>query len=164
MLGNHSVRFLKVKFGLITGLWFGVVPDTSVYSEVENDIHHRYFPEAGEVSFMEMRVVLTLKEFYEAYDAVKLCLINMLIGVDERFKISVWQFQLVEDLDEFVVFPWEEDMLQILPPVPDQTTFGWNSGIEGRGFRDKASNSEGSELEARGFRSNDNEGYELEPQ
>ncbi|KAK2639501.1 hypothetical protein Ddye_027296 [Dipteronia dyeriana] len=92
MLGNHSVRFSKVKFYLITGLRFGVVPDTSVYAEVENDIHQWYFPGADEVSFEEM-VVLTLREFQETYDTVKLCLIYMLnwiqMGVDKRFKISV---------------------------------------------------------------------------
>ncbi|KAK2638144.1 hypothetical protein Ddye_025939 [Dipteronia dyeriana] len=41
MLGNQSVRFSKVEFCLITGLRFGVIPDTSVYAEVENGIHQR---------------------------------------------------------------------------------------------------------------------------
>ncbi|KAK2655996.1 hypothetical protein Ddye_009048 [Dipteronia dyeriana] len=92
VLGNHVVRFLKVEFYLITGLCFGVVPNTSLYAALENDIHQRYFPRADEVSLEELRVVLTLGEFQEAYNAVKLCLIYMLnlilIGVDERFKIQ----------------------------------------------------------------------------
>ncbi|KAK2647888.1 hypothetical protein Ddye_015377 [Dipteronia dyeriana] len=104
------VRFLKVEFCLITGLRFGVVPDTGVYAAVENDIHQWYFPRADEVSLEELRVVLTLGEFQEAYNAVKLCLIYIMnwifMGVDERFKIPVWQFRLVEDFTTFDASPW----------------------------------------------------------
>ncbi|KAK2656435.1 hypothetical protein Ddye_009487 [Dipteronia dyeriana] len=105
LLMNHLVRFSKVKFYLITELRFGVIPDTSLYASMGNEIHQRYFLGANEVSFEELRVVLTLGEFQEAYDAVKLCLIYMLnwilMRVDEGFKIPVWQFQLVEDLAAF---------------------------------------------------------------
>ncbi|KAK2641371.1 hypothetical protein Ddye_023134 [Dipteronia dyeriana] len=31
---------------------------------------------------------------------------SILMGVDERFKIPVWQFRLVKDLDAFDAFPW----------------------------------------------------------
>ncbi|KAK2641749.1 hypothetical protein Ddye_023512 [Dipteronia dyeriana] len=93
LLGNHVVRFSMVKFCLITGLRFGVVPDTSMYVAVENDIHQRYFPAHDEVLLDDLRVVLTQGEFQKAYDAVKLCLIYMLnwilMGVDERLKIPV---------------------------------------------------------------------------
>ncbi|KAK2661887.1 hypothetical protein Ddye_000461 [Dipteronia dyeriana] len=41
MLGNQSVRFSKVEFCLITGLRFGVVPDTTKYAVVENGIYER---------------------------------------------------------------------------------------------------------------------------
>ncbi|KAK2661229.1 hypothetical protein Ddye_007762 [Dipteronia dyeriana] len=109
MLGNTSIRFSKVEFCLITGLQFRVVPDTTKYVEVENGIHQRYFPGADEVSLEEIKGVVTVAEFGEAYDVVKLCLIYMLnwilMGVDERFKILVWQFWLVEDLDVFDAFP-----------------------------------------------------------
>ncbi|KAK2658694.1 hypothetical protein Ddye_005227 [Dipteronia dyeriana] len=110
LLENQMVRFLKVECCLITGLRFGCVPDAGLYVAVENDIHQQYFRKADEVSSEELRVVLTLGEFQEAYDAVKLCLIYMLnwilMGVDERFKIPVWQFRLVEDLTAFDAFPW----------------------------------------------------------
>ncbi|KAK2659144.1 hypothetical protein Ddye_005677 [Dipteronia dyeriana] len=110
LLGNHVVRFSKVEFSLITGLHFGVIPDTSMYVAVENGIHERYFPAHDEVSLDDLRVVLTQGEFEKAYDVVKLCLIYMLnwilIGVDERLKIPVWQFWLVEDLNAFDAFPW----------------------------------------------------------
>ncbi|KAK2661404.1 hypothetical protein Ddye_007937 [Dipteronia dyeriana] len=98
-LGNRSVRFSKVEFCLITGLRFGVVPDTTKYAEVENGIHQRCFPGADEVSLEEIRGVVTVAEFGEAYHAI-------LMGVDERFKILVWQFRMVEDLDAFDAFPW----------------------------------------------------------
>ncbi|KAK2642061.1 hypothetical protein Ddye_023824 [Dipteronia dyeriana] len=112
--GNQSVRFSKVEFYLITGLRFGVVPDTTKYAAVENGIHQRYFPGADEVSLDEIKGVVIIVEFGEAYDVVKLCLIYMLnwilMGVDERYKIPVWQFRLVEDLDAFYAFPWETDV------------------------------------------------------
>ncbi|KAK2662635.1 hypothetical protein Ddye_001209 [Dipteronia dyeriana] len=72
LLGNQVVRFSKVEFYLITGLCFGVVPDTGLYAAKENGIHQRYFPGADEVSLEELRVVLTLREFQEAYDVVML--------------------------------------------------------------------------------------------
>ncbi|KAK2635638.1 hypothetical protein Ddye_030430 [Dipteronia dyeriana] len=77
-----------------------------MYTEVENDIHQQYFPEANEVLFEEMRVVLTLREFHDAYGCCKALPHWILMGVDERFKISVWQFHLVDNLDAFDAFPW----------------------------------------------------------
>ncbi|KAK2642032.1 hypothetical protein Ddye_023795 [Dipteronia dyeriana] len=96
LLGNKSVRFSKYR--------------TRAYAEVENDIHHLYFPRVNEVSLEEIRVVVTVGEFGKVYDAVNLFLIYMLnwilMGLDERFKIPVWQFRLGEDLDTFNAFPW----------------------------------------------------------
>ncbi|KAK2639065.1 hypothetical protein Ddye_026860 [Dipteronia dyeriana] len=110
LLGNHVVRFLKVEFNLITGLHFGVVADTSMYVIVENGIHQRYFPGHDEVLLDDLKVVLTRGEFQQVYDAVKLGLIYMLnwilMGVDERLKIPVWQFRLVDDLNAFNAFLW----------------------------------------------------------
>ncbi|KAK2658687.1 hypothetical protein Ddye_005220 [Dipteronia dyeriana] len=60
-LVNHVVRFSKVEFSLITGLSFGVVPDTSMYVVVENGIHERYFPTHYEVSLDDLRVVLHME-------------------------------------------------------------------------------------------------------
>ncbi|KAK2648711.1 hypothetical protein Ddye_016200 [Dipteronia dyeriana] len=119
MLGNQLVRFSKVEFCLITGLRFGVVPDTTKYAAVENGIHEWYFPGADEVSLEEIRGVITATEFGKTYDAFKLCLLYMLnwilIGVDERFKIPVWQCRLVEDLD---AFPWGAHIF-VLEVIPD---------------------------------------------
>ena len=41
LLGNCTVRFSKVEFCLITGLKFGVIPDTARYDMVQNGIHDR---------------------------------------------------------------------------------------------------------------------------
>ncbi|KAK2654523.1 hypothetical protein Ddye_014379 [Dipteronia dyeriana] len=75
MLRNQSVRFSKVEFCLITGLQFGVVQNTTKYAAVENGIHQWYLPGVDEVSLKEIRGVVIVAEFREAYDAVKLCLI-----------------------------------------------------------------------------------------
>ncbi|KAK2652091.1 hypothetical protein Ddye_011947 [Dipteronia dyeriana] len=110
LLGNHMVRFSKVEFSIITGLRFGVILNTSLYVAVENGVHQLYFPGHDEVSLDDLRVVFTRREFQQAYDVMKLCLIYMLnwilMGVDERLKIPVWQFRLVEDLNTFDAFSW----------------------------------------------------------
>ncbi|KAK2637767.1 hypothetical protein Ddye_025562 [Dipteronia dyeriana] len=84
--------------------------DTTKYTAVENGINQRYFPRADEVSLKEIRSVITVAEFKKVYDAVNLYLIYILnwilMGVDERFKIPVWQFRQVEDLDAFDASPW----------------------------------------------------------
>ncbi|KAI9162584.1 hypothetical protein LWI28_028725 [Acer negundo] len=109
LLGKHSVWFSKVEFCLITGLKFRVILDTARYDMVENGIHERYF-QGRDIEFEELRVVLRIGIFVEQYDAVKLCLLFMLnwilMGVDERDKVPVWQWRLVEDLDAFDAFPW----------------------------------------------------------
>ncbi|KAI9177773.1 hypothetical protein LWI28_019130 [Acer negundo] len=126
LLGRHSVQFLKVefclitrlKFGelskvefcLITGLKFGELPDTSTYDMIENGIHQRYFEGRDEVEYTELKAVLRIGIFSKQYDAVKMCLLYMLnwilMGLDKREKVPVWQFRLVEDLDTFDAFPW----------------------------------------------------------
>ncbi|KAK2659326.1 hypothetical protein Ddye_005859 [Dipteronia dyeriana] len=108
--GSHEVRFSKVEFYLSTGLRFGVVPDTSSYVSVDNSLHHRYFGGKDEISSFKLRDILRRGGFQQAYDSVKLCLIYMLnwilLGLNERVKIPVWQLQLVDDLDSFDAFPW----------------------------------------------------------
>ncbi|KAK2640898.1 hypothetical protein Ddye_022661 [Dipteronia dyeriana] len=58
----------------------------------------------------------------------------------------------------------EEDMDDIPPPVPDQTTFGGNNGTKGGGLTDMTSDSEGSEPAAGGLRLSDSEGYDTDLQ
>ncbi|KAK2658891.1 hypothetical protein Ddye_005424 [Dipteronia dyeriana] len=108
LLGTHEVMFSKVELCLITGLRFGVVPDTSSYVSVDNGLHHRYFGGKDEILPFELRDVLRRGEFQQAYDSVKLCLIYMLnwilMGLDERVNIPVWQLWLVDDPVGFDVF------------------------------------------------------------
>ncbi|KAK2662338.1 hypothetical protein Ddye_000912 [Dipteronia dyeriana] len=109
MLGTHEVRFSKVEFCLITELRFRVVLDTNNYVSVDNGLHHRYFGGKDEILSFELRDVLRRGEFQKAYDSVKPCLIYMLnwilMGLDERVKIPVWQLRSVDDLDGFDAFP-----------------------------------------------------------
>ena len=128
LLGKHEVRFSKVEFCLITGLKFGVIPDTASYAMVENGIHERYF-QGREIEFEELRAVVRSGVFAEQYDAVKLCLLFMLnwilMGVDERDKVPVWQFRLVEDLDAFDAFPWGAHLYR-------RSIHSWKHALDGR--------------------------------
>ncbi|KAI9176573.1 hypothetical protein LWI28_004482 [Acer negundo] len=129
LLGRHSVRFSKVEFCLITGLKFGELPDTSTYDMVENGIHQRYFEGRDEVEYAELKAVLRIGVFSEQYDAVKLCLLYMLnwilMGLDEREKVPVWQFRLVEDLDAFDAFPWGAHVYR-------RSIYGFKHALDGR--------------------------------
>ena len=109
LLGKHTVRFSKVEFCVITGLKFGIIPDPASYEMVQNGIHDRYF-QGRVVENEDLKAVLRSGVFEQQCDAVKLSLLFLLnwilMGVDERHKIPLWQFQLVEDLDAFDAFPW----------------------------------------------------------
>ncbi|KAK2644713.1 hypothetical protein Ddye_019908 [Dipteronia dyeriana] len=63
MLGIHEMRFSKEKFCMITGLRFGVVPDTSCYVSVDNGLHYQYFGGKDEISSMELRYFMRHIEF-----------------------------------------------------------------------------------------------------
>ncbi|KAK1563328.1 hypothetical protein Q3G72_026115 [Acer saccharum] len=82
----------------------------STYDVAENGIHQQYFEGQDDVEFGELRVVLWISVFAEQYDTVKLCLLYMLnwilMGLDEREKVPLWQFRLIEDLDALDAFPW----------------------------------------------------------
>jgi hypothetical protein len=73
--------------------------------------------------------VLRIGIFDQQYDAVKLCLLFMLnwilMGLDERDKVPVWQFRLVEDLDAFDAFPWGAHVYR-------RSIFGFKHALDGR--------------------------------
>ncbi|KAK3225987.1 hypothetical protein Dsin_005849 [Dipteronia sinensis] len=110
MLGPYLVRFSKVEFCLITGLKLGVIPDMTRYKMVRNEIHQRYFGGVAEVDYEQLRAVLRIGIFEQQYKSIKLCLLYMLnwilMGLDEREKVPVWQIRLVEDVDACDAFPW----------------------------------------------------------
>ncbi|KAK3205576.1 hypothetical protein Dsin_019622 [Dipteronia sinensis] len=132
MLGPRSVRFSKVEFCLITGLKLGVIPDTTKYEMVQNGIHQRYFNGVAEVDYEQLRAFLRIGVFEEQYDAVKLCLLYMLnwilMGLDEREKVPLWQIRLVEDLDAFDAFPWGAHVYR-------QSIIGFKNALNGRRVR-----------------------------
>ncbi|KAI9173814.1 hypothetical protein LWI28_007033 [Acer negundo] len=96
---------------------------------VKNDIHQRYFEGRDEVEYAELKAVLRIGVFSEQYDAVKLCLLYMLnrtlMGLDEREKVPVWHFRLVEDLDVFNVFPWGAHVYR-------RFIYGFKHALDGR--------------------------------
>ncbi|KAK3211893.1 hypothetical protein Dsin_016599 [Dipteronia sinensis] len=134
ILGPHSVRFSKVEFCLITRLKFEVILDTTRYEVVQNGIHQRYFGGVAEVDYEQLRAILWIGMFEQQYDVVMLCrlyLLNwILIGLDEREKVSVLQIRLVEDLDSFDAFPWGAHLYR-------QSIFGFKHALDGRRERYK---------------------------
>ncbi|KAK3230299.1 hypothetical protein Dsin_002180 [Dipteronia sinensis] len=129
MLGKHSIHFSRVEFCLITGLKFRAIPDTTLYEDVENGIHHRYF---GAVSFTELQARIEHDQWQEQFDAVKLCLQLMvncvLTGLDEQDFVHIWQLRLVDDLDAFNVFPWGSH-------VNKYSIFGFKKALQYRNDR-----------------------------
>ncbi|KAK4844606.1 hypothetical protein QYF36_022232 [Acer negundo] len=81
------------------------------------------------VEYAELKAVLRIGVFSEQYDAVKLCLLYMLnwilMGLDEREKVPVWQFRLVEDLDAFDAFPWGAHVYR-------RSIYGFKHALDGR--------------------------------
>ncbi|KAI9201202.1 hypothetical protein LWI28_020061 [Acer negundo] len=73
------------------------------------ELHHNGPKDEMRFDFY-LKAALRISIFSEQYDAVKLCLLYMLnwilMGLDERVKVPIWQFRLVEDLDAFDAFPW----------------------------------------------------------
>ncbi|KAK3230910.1 hypothetical protein Dsin_002791 [Dipteronia sinensis] len=129
MIGPHLVRLSKVEFCQIIGLKFGVIPDTTRYEMVQYGIHQRYFGSVAKVDSKQLRSVLRIGIFEQQYDSVKLCLIYMLnwilIGLDKREKVPLWQIRIVEDLDAFDAFPWGAHMYR-------QSIFGFKHALDGR--------------------------------
>ncbi|KAK3205149.1 hypothetical protein Dsin_019195 [Dipteronia sinensis] len=73
MLGPRITRFSGVEFCLITGLKFGAIPDTELYEDVPNGIHHRYFSGRDVVTFAELEARIEQGQWQKEFDAVKLC-------------------------------------------------------------------------------------------
>ncbi|KAK3222672.1 hypothetical protein Dsin_009697 [Dipteronia sinensis] len=132
MLGKHNVFFSKVEFCLITGLKFGAIPDTTLYEDVENGIHQRYFGGRELVSFTELQARIEQGQCQEQFDAVKLCLLLMVncvsTGLDERDFVPIWQMLLVDNLDVFNVFPWGSHVYKYF-------TFGFKKALHSRNER-----------------------------
>ncbi|KAK3193819.1 hypothetical protein Dsin_025129 [Dipteronia sinensis] len=102
MLDPHSVRFSRVEFCLIIGLKFRAIPDTELYEDVPNGIHHRYFGGRDVVTFAKLEARIEQGQWIKQFDAVKLCLLYMLncvlIGAEERASVPIWQLRLVDEL------------------------------------------------------------------
>ncbi|KAK3229294.1 hypothetical protein Dsin_001175 [Dipteronia sinensis] len=88
----------------------GAIPDTELYKDVSNGIHHRYFGGRDAVTFAELEARIEHGQWTEQFDAVKLCLIYMLncvlIGAEEKASVPIWKLLLVDDLEAFNAFQW----------------------------------------------------------
>ncbi|KAL5787553.1 hypothetical protein ACOSP7_004502 [Xanthoceras sorbifolium] len=86
-LGQHTVRFSRVKFCLITGLKFGHIPDMSAYVDVLQGIHSKCFGRRTDVKVKDVKNRLEQGDYVIPQDALKLSLIlmlhNFLYGSDE---------------------------------------------------------------------------------
>ncbi|KAK3222384.1 hypothetical protein Dsin_009409 [Dipteronia sinensis] len=86
------------------------IPDTELYEDVPNGVHHMYFNGRDVVTFTELEASIEQGQWQEQFDTVKLCLLYMLncvlIGAKERASILIWQLRLVDNLEVFNAFPW----------------------------------------------------------
>ncbi|KAL5736866.1 hypothetical protein ACOSP7_031320 [Xanthoceras sorbifolium] len=109
-LGQHTAQLSRVEFHLIRGLKFGELPNTSLYCEVVEGIHCKYFNLRGDVTCDNVKDALELGRFGALDDALKLSLIlllyKFLYGSDDRDMLPVWVLRFVDDLEAFGAFPW----------------------------------------------------------
>ncbi|KAK3219462.1 hypothetical protein Dsin_013432 [Dipteronia sinensis] len=93
LMQQGMVRFFRVEFSLITGLKFGAIPDTELYEDVLNDIHHKYFSGRDAVTFAELEARIEQGQWQKQFNVVKLCLMYMLnyvlIRAEERNSIHM---------------------------------------------------------------------------
>ncbi|KAK3195853.1 hypothetical protein Dsin_027163 [Dipteronia sinensis] len=87
------------------------IPDTELYEDVPNGIHHKYFSGRDVVTFAELEARIEHGQWPEQFDAMKLWLLYMLncvlIGAKKRASIPIWQLHLVDNLEAFNAFLWD---------------------------------------------------------
>ncbi|KAK3213396.1 hypothetical protein Dsin_018102 [Dipteronia sinensis] len=101
---------VKNKGGVLFDYLVGAIPDTELYEDVPNGIHHIYFSGRDVVTFAELEARIEQDQRQKQFDAVKLCLLYMLncvlIGAEERASVPIWQLCLVDNVEAFNAFPW----------------------------------------------------------
>ncbi|XVF42313.1 hypothetical protein PTKIN_Ptkin01aG0351000 [Pterospermum kingtungense] len=118
-IGNSNARFSKKEFCLVTGLSFGRLSDiiNEEYKPVVGGIHERYFNLESEISKNTLWDKFKKGYFDKKEDAVKISLIAfveyILWGADSRKNVTLWLFNLVEDLNEFNKFAWGKFFYQM---------------------------------------------------
>ncbi|KAK2646236.1 hypothetical protein Ddye_021431 [Dipteronia dyeriana] len=108
---NRAVRFGKDEFLLVTGLRFGLIPQSvnSLPKVVPDSVYHRYF-RGSPTPLKDILGRLSGEEFDESEDVMKLgymyLLFHILLGREYRWFVPDWLWGLVEDITEFEAFPW----------------------------------------------------------
>ncbi|KAK3193408.1 hypothetical protein Dsin_024718 [Dipteronia sinensis] len=81
-----------------------------LYAATLYGIHFRYFENYKNIRLTDVWTKFLAGRFEQPKDGVKMALVlianNMLFGQDLRRKVTLWLFELVEDLEAFNSFPW----------------------------------------------------------
>ena len=111
-VGGKLLKFTQREFCLVTGLQFGVMSDIFLkpYAPTEDGIHAKYFDKDENINLGRVWEKFLTGEFDKRKDGLKMALLliaNMILfGRDPRKKVTLWLFELVEDLDSFNSFAW----------------------------------------------------------
>ncbi|KAK3172223.1 hypothetical protein Dsin_032948 [Dipteronia sinensis] len=80
------------------------------YAATPDGIHVRYFENDENIRLTDVWATFMGGRFKQPKDGLKMDLVlignNVLFGQDFRRKVTLWLFQLVEDLEAFNSFPW----------------------------------------------------------
>ena len=92
------------EFCLVMGLQFGVMSNIFLkpYAPIEAEIHARYFEKDENIHLISLWEMFRFGQFDKPKDGLKMTLLliaNMILfGRDPRKKVTLWLFELVEDL------------------------------------------------------------------
>ena len=111
-VGGKLLKFTQREFCLVTGLRFGVMSDifSKPYAPIEDGIHAKYFKNDENLHLVTVWEKFQSGRFDKPKDGLKMALLlvaNMILfGRDQRKKVILWVFELVEDLESFNSFQW----------------------------------------------------------
>ena len=111
-VGGKLLKFTQREFCLVTGLQIGVMSDIFLkpYAPIEGGIHERYFDNDENLHLVSVWEKFLTGKFVKPKDGLKMALMlianNILFGRDQRKKVTLWLFALVEDLESFNSFKW----------------------------------------------------------
>ncbi|KAK3218641.1 hypothetical protein Dsin_012611 [Dipteronia sinensis] len=106
------VKFSQREFCFVTGLQFRVMLDIflKLYAATQDGIHVRYFENDENIPITDVWARFLAGGFDQPKDCLKMALVlianNVLFGQDLRRKVTLWLFQMVENLEAFNSFPW----------------------------------------------------------
>ncbi|KAK3204519.1 hypothetical protein Dsin_018565, partial [Dipteronia sinensis] len=88
----------------------GVTRANELHILVGDRIHVRYFENAEIIRLIDVWARFMARGFDQPKDGLKMAIVlianNVLFGQDLRRKVTLWLFQMVEDLETFNSYPW----------------------------------------------------------